>query len=91
MGDNTHEQAEAVGGVLRRINQLGAATERLFSRLFINMNQRAKIESEREARLRRKAELEAKINRARLAVAQNRQLKARIQVQQRDIERLDGM
>lgn len=91
MGDNTHEQAEAVGGVLRRINQLGAATERLFSRLFINMNQRAKIESEREARLRRKAELEAKINRARLAVAQNRQLKARIQVQQRDIERLDGI
>ncbi|MCL4254892.1 MAG: PAS domain-containing protein [Anaerolineae bacterium] len=91
MGDNNHEQAEAVGGVLRRINQLGAATERLFSRLFINMNQRAKIESEREARLRRKAELEAKINRARLAVAQNRQLKARIQVQQRDIERLDGI
>lgn len=91
MGDNTHEQAEAVGGVLRRINQLGAATERLFSRLFVNMNQRAKIESEREARLRRKAELEAKINRARLAVAQNRQLKARIQVQRRDIERLDGI
>lgn len=91
MGDRTNEQAQAVGGVLHRINQLGAATERLFSRLFTNINHRAKIESEREARQRRKAELEAKINRARLAIAQNRQLKARVQLQQRDIERLDGI
>lgn len=91
MGDGIHEQAEVVGGVLRRINQLGAATERLFSRLFNNMNRRAKIESERQARQRRKAELEAKINRARMVVAQNRRLKARLHAQQRDLERLDGI
>jgi signal transduction histidine kinase len=91
MSDKANDQAQEIGGALRRVNQLGAATERLFSRLFASLNQRAHAESEREARMRRKAELESKIQRARLAVVQNRQLKASLRQKQQDIERLDGI
>lgn len=91
MSDKANDQAQEVGGVLNRVNQLGAATERLFSRLFATLNQRAHAESEREARQRRKAELEAKIKQARLTALQNRQLKVSLRQKQRDVEQLDGI
>lgn len=91
MSDKANDQAQEVGGVLHRVNQLGAATERLFSRLFATLNHRAHAESEREARQRRKAELEAKIKQARLVAVQNRQLKVSLRQTQRDVEQLDGI
>jgi signal transduction histidine kinase len=91
MSDNANDQAQEIGGVLRRVNQLGAATERLFSRLFASLNQRAHTESEREARQRRKAELQAKITQARAIAVQNRQLKVNLRQKQKDVERLDGI
>ncbi|MCU0482350.1 MAG: ATP-binding protein [Anaerolineae bacterium] len=91
MSDKANDQAQEVGGVLHRVNQLGAATERLFSRLFATLNHRAHAESEREARQRRKAELEAKIKQARLIAVQNRQLKVSLRQTQRDVEQLDGI
>lgn len=83
--------ANAIGTVLGRVNQLGAATERLFSRLYRGLTRRSQIESDREARQRRRAELLEKIDQAKRINEQNSLLKTKLQQREHDVERLEGI
>ncbi|PJF39872.1 MAG: hypothetical protein CUN55_13450 [Phototrophicales bacterium] len=81
----------AIGMILGRVNQLGAATEKLFSRLYRGLMRRSQIESEREARQRRRAELLEKIEQAKRVTEQNSLLKTQLQQREHDVERLQGI
>jgi signal transduction histidine kinase len=82
---------QEIGGVLSRVNQLGAATERVFSRLYSGLNRRSRVESERAARERRRKELHDKIDSAREIIEQNRQFQDDLRQREAEIERLDGI
>ncbi|MFW5708579.1 MAG: sensor histidine kinase [Chloroflexota bacterium] len=88
---NDNNAPHEIGGILSRINLFGAATERLFSRLYNGLSNRARIESEREARQRRREELQAKIDQARQIADYNYRLKTALQQREQDLERLNGI
>lgn len=85
------KEAQEIGGVLSRVNQLGAATERLFTRLYTGLSRRSEQETERAARQRRREELQKKIETARQVAEQNRMLQKSLSQRETDIERLHGI
>jgi two-component system sensor histidine kinase VicK len=91
MSETPPDQSSDLGRLLGRLNVFGALTERLFSRFYQGLNERSKAESEREARQRRRAELEAKIAKARQVAIHNRQLKDVLKQQADDLQRLRGI
>ena len=88
---STPPDAQEISGVISRINQLGAATERLFSRLYAGLNYRQQHETEAAARQRRRAELEAKIAAARRVFEKNQALQVRVSESKRELEHLTGI
>lgn len=83
-GDNTQE----VSGLVQRINQFGAAAERLFGRIYDGLSQRAVQETDDMARKRRRAELREMVNTGR---QRNAALKATLQRRNAEIERLNAI
>ena len=70
---NAHE----IGGVLGRVNRLGTATERMFSRLYRGIN--------------RKSALQAEMQNAQRLTEQNRQLQRIVKKRDTEIERLNSI
>lgn len=75
------------GGVLSRINQFGAATERLFSQLYAGLTRQARQQQQQSQR----AELESRIEKARLIESQNEELRQALRNRAAELERLHGM
>jgi signal transduction histidine kinase len=69
--------AQEIGGVLGRVNRLGTATERMFSRLYRGIN--------------RKSALQAETQRAQKVTEQNRQLQRALKKRDTEIERLNSI
>src|SRR6187431_7892 len=69
--------AQEIGGVLGRVNRLGTATERLFSRLYQGLG--------------RKSEIQAEISRSQTLGDQNRQLQRLLHKRDIEIERLNSI
>jgi PAS domain S-box-containing protein len=88
MNQPPKSDAQEINGVLSMINQLGAATERIFNRLYTGLSRRSQTENERAARQRRRAELEKKIEAARRINAQNKQLRNNLNEREAEVERL---
>lgn len=85
-GTSTSSDAEDVGGILNRVNQLGTATEKLFSRLYDGLNRRSKAEEQE-----RRQELENKIEAARRVQARNKELQESLAHRIGEVERLQGI
>lgn len=79
--------AEEISGVLKRVNLLGTATERLFSYLYTGLNRR----SQRETQERTLSELQQKIDHAKRIQEQNKRLQFSVAMQAGEIERLHGI
>lgn len=84
---STPNNPEEISGVLSRINQLGAATERVFSRLYIGISWRAQSERRRM----RRSELQEKIETARRVAEQNQQLRESLRRRGEELDRLHGI
>jgi signal transduction histidine kinase len=87
MSETPRGNADEVGSNLNRVNQLGAATEHLFSRLYKGLTRRSRQSSQQ----RRRQELQQKIDSARLISEKNQQLKESLQKREIEIERLNGI
>ncbi len=85
-----HDPQE-IGGVIQRVNQLGAATERLFNRLYGGLVRRGDDEGISQARQDRRRELQNKIETARRVGEQNKQLRRNLEKHEIELERLHGM
>lgn len=70
--------AVEVGGALTRVNRLGSATERLFSRLYTTLNQRSRQQKDVMEKLRQQKQ-------------RNQQLMQIVQRREGEIERLNGI
>ncbi len=79
--------AEEISGVLSRINQLGAATEHMFSRLYTGLSRRVTAEGRNQKRLK----LQEKIENARRIAEQNKALHESLQQRGEEITRLHGI
>ena len=91
MGQSPQNDPKEIGGVLHRVGQLGAATERLFSRLYQGLSLRSRREHERAALHQYRTELEARIERAQQIVQQNEQLRQTLHKRTVELDRLHGM
>ena len=87
MSDAPRNNADDVGANLNKVNQLGAATERIFSRIFRTLTFR----NRRYQRRNRRSELEAKIQAARYINEKNHNLKETLQKRDQEVERLSGI
>jgi signal transduction histidine kinase len=76
-----------IGSAIGHVNQLGTATEHLFTRLYKSLRRRSKMQ-ERE---QRRAELNKQIEQARKIHQVNRHLKNNLQRQEEELERLHGI
>jgi signal transduction histidine kinase len=74
---------EEIGGLLGKVNRLGTATERLFSRLYLSLSQRSRYEQ--------RVALEARIEAARRTEDQNQQLRQQLTRRTVEVEQLSGM
>lgn len=85
--------AGEISSLISRVNQLGAATERLFSRLYTGLNRRSQTANDEEmtASQRRREELQRKIEGAKQISAQNRLLKTSIQEKDLIVDQLKGI
>ncbi|PJF41240.1 MAG: PAS domain-containing protein [Chloroflexi bacterium] len=77
MANNPHPNAQEISGVLGRVNNLGTATERLFSRLYRGLSRRSELQNE--------IETIKKINRHRLM------LKKKLEQREEEVERLGSI
>lgn len=85
--DTQPVNAQEISGILSRVNQLGASTEKLFSRLYRGLNRRNKQQRKEAAR----AELKKRIAQAKAIQQQNLSLKEKMQVKAQEIEQLYGV
>ncbi len=83
--DNTN--AQEVSSVLGRVNQLGATTERLFSRLYAGLNRRSEMEHMEE----RNTELKTRLEQTRRVQERNKQLQINLAERIGEIEKLHGI
>lgn len=91
MNQPTPSDPQEIGGVLQRVNQLGAATERFFSRVYGGLARRSEADSSRQARQDRRRELQTKIETARRVGEQNKQLQRNLEKREIELERLHGI
>ena len=91
MSQPSPNDPQEIGGVIQRVNQLGAATERFFSRVYGGLVSRASEESTRQERQNRRRELQTRIETARLVGEQNKQLRRNLEKREIELERLHGM
>lgn len=87
MGEQLEPKTEELKGVIHRVDHLGAATERLFSRLYIGLNRRKRQESEEQ----RRAQLEGALSEAKRLHDQNKHLQQALQKRELEVEQLNGI
>jgi signal transduction histidine kinase len=86
-----NDNAEEIGGALSRVNQLGAATERMFSRLYSGLSRRSKVDNERATRERHRQELKQRIENAGRIEAENQRLRLGLYKRTVELEHLHGV
>ena len=87
---NKQPSAQEISGIIKRINQLGFATERMFSRLYTGLTRKNQRE-ERLQRERRRQQLQHKIDMASRVYEQNKSLKTRVKERAVEVDRLSGI
>lgn len=87
MGGGSPANPQEISSVIQRVNQLGAATERLFGRVYSNLTRKSK----RRERENRRQELEQKLNQAHRISQANRRLKKKLTQRDEEVERLNGI
>ena len=80
-----------IGGILGRVNQLGAATEHLFSRLYTGLNRRSQREQEHAALEQYRLELATRIEQAHSVKAKNEHLLQTLQKRSLELDQLHGV
>jgi two-component system phosphate regulon sensor histidine kinase PhoR len=80
-----------ISGVLSRVNQLGEATNRLFSRLYLGLKRRSEQESGPAASPQRRAEVRKQIELARAMNVENQLLQNALKTQALKIEQMNGI
>ncbi len=85
---NDDPATQELSGLVSRINQFGAATERLFGRIYNGLSQRAEQETEDMARKRKRAELREKVASGR---QRNNVLKETLQRRSFEVDRLNAI
>ena len=81
------DNPEDLSGVLKRINQLGAATEQVFSRVYGGLGKRSRTEAVQN----RREELHIQIDQARRITEQNKQLQTSLALRIGEVERLESI
>lgn len=87
VSESSTTNPQEISGVIFRVNQLGAATERLFGRVYSNLTRKSK-KRERE---RRRVQLQDKLNKAQRISQANRRLKKKLNQRDHEVERLRGI
>lgn len=91
MGDSSPKDPQEIGGMVNRVNQLGAATERLFSRVYSGLNRRSRKQQERDEREQQRAELEARIQVAQHIEEANEKLRQTLHKRSVELDQLHGI
>jgi signal transduction histidine kinase len=87
MSQTPSNSTQEIGSILGRVNLLGAATEKLFGRIYKSLNRRAKANK----REQRKVELKERIATAKQIHETNKYLRKGLEKRTREIERMHGI
>ena len=82
MSDSSPVDGQEVNGILNRVNQLGGATERFFSRLYQTLSGRSKKDPKLPKRVEQKA---------RMVAEKNQRLVRALRKREAEVERLNGI
>jgi signal transduction histidine kinase len=91
MGESSPKDPQEIGGIVSRVSQLGAATERLFSRVYTGLSRRSQKQQERAEWEQQRAELEARIEIARHIEESNENLRQTLHKRRVELEQLHGI
>lgn len=83
--------AQEISGIISRINQLGSATERMFSRLYTGLTRKSKRSAQSDNNDKQRNELQRKIEDATRAYEQNKAFANRLAERAIEIDRLSGI